>query len=174
MKLVWNPKEACFEAVFQDFQNDLNAVKAAGFKTTGPPEWKWFTLKISPLDKLKKNRPASGLTILEDALVEYNRIKEEDAGKAALLAELKAAKKANKRAKKDDLSGYAMCPEGFMCVCVEPVKLGSDRNRFNYVPPEWTGSHCFICKDTVYPYERQEPATCIYCEIVVDNGPELW
>jgi hypothetical protein len=169
MRLIWNSKEGCFEAEFQNFQTDLDAVKAAGFKTTGPPEWKWYTCKIEPLDKLRENRPASGLTILEDALDAYNRIKREKAAKDALLAELKAAKKENPNSTGIKLI-YEMCEQGFKCVQVEGAGIG----KAEYVPLVWSGPRCVICKDPVYFYEKQEPPTCGWCEGQLDDAPELF
>lgn len=169
MKLKWNPTEYCFEAEFQDFQNDLAAVKAAGFKTSGPPQWTWYTGKAGPLDKLKKNRPASGLTITDEAFEQYTRLKEEENKKAALLAELKAAKKA----KPVEDSPVEPVPAGqeFGYNCVPDVEKTI---HIGYIPPVWTGPVCFVCKDYVYFYERQEPPTCLTCEIMLDNEPELF
>lgn len=167
MKLVWNKREACFEAEFQDFQSDLLAVKVAGFKTTGKPDWKWFTFKTSVLDKLKENRPASGLTILEDALNHYNRLKEEEKKKEELLKELKRAKKVVKKEEPYQL------PEGRMFGYNE-VKDTEPTVRIGYIPPKWEGAVCFICRCPVYFYEKLEPPTCMWCEIVLDNEPKMF
>jgi hypothetical protein len=169
MRIIWNQKESCFEAEFQDFQGDLAAVKAAGFRTTGAPGWVWYTLKVEALDKLRKNRPASGLTILEDALVEYNRLKEQETKKAALLAELKAAKK--KTEPKETKVFVVPHGQEFGYNCVED----SDKKiRIGYVPPEFTGPRCVVCNDEVYFYELQEPPTCLSCELELDKQPELF
>jgi hypothetical protein len=168
MKIIWNIAEACFEVQFHDFNVDLEAVKKAGFRTTGPPEWKWYTDKISPLDKLRKNRPASGLSIMQDALDQYTRLKEQDDKKKALLAELKEAKKGEpKRAEK----GYTvLCEEGFGYMPVEP----SDPTKLPYTPPVWTGPICRICSSPVYFYEDQKNKICLYCELQLDNAPDLF
>lgn len=169
MRLTWNPKEYCFEAEFQDFQNDLAAVKAAGFKTTGPPDWKWFTFKPAVLEKLRKNRPPSGLTIMQDALDQFTRLRKEDADRIALLAELKKSKKAVKKpeAKLEPL----LEGQEFGYNCVEDVKTTF---RIGYVAPEWTGLSCHICAGPVYMYEKQEPPTCLWCEKVLDTAPEMF
>ena len=172
MRLKWNPAEACFEAEFQDFQGDLESVKAAGFKTSGPPSWTWYTNKIAVLENLRANRPASGLTILTDALVEYKRIKADADAVTALMAELKAAKKIIKRLKQND--GVVIeIPDGaefgYNCVAdSEPtVYVG-------YVAPTWTGPVCHICRSPVYFYELQNPPTCLSCEIRLDKPPDLF
>lgn len=169
MRLIWNPKEFCFEAEFQDFQNDLDAVKAAGFKTTGPPDWKWFTFKIAVLEKLRKHRPLSGLTILEDALEHYKRLRKEEDVRAALLAELKQKKKHKPPEK---LGDYAV-PEGqeFGYNCVEDIE---PTVRIGYIPPVWAGPNCHICNGRVDFYELQSPPTCLYCEKQLDNSEDLF
>lgn len=169
MKLKWNPVDYCFEAEFHDFHADLQAVKSAGFKTTGAPDWVWYTPKTGPLDKLRKNRPASGLTILEDALAQYNRIKAEETTKAALLAELKAAKKLVKR---DDPVGAI--PDGQEFGYNDVPGAEDKMIRIGYIPPAWTGPVCIICKDPVRFYELQEPPTCLSCEVALDNQPDLF
>lgn len=171
MRLKWNPGMSYFEAEFQDFQTDLDAVKAAGFKTTGSPDWIWHTQKIGPLDKLRKNRPASGLTILEDALVEYKRIKAQEESKAALLAELKAAKKAIKKKVEPEAQEPLAEGEYFKSFCVpdsEPtIYIG-------HIAPPYTGPQCVVCKGPVYFFELQSPPTCMWCEIQLDNSEELF
>ena len=170
MRLKWNPSESSFEAEFQDFQGDLAAVKAAGFKTTGAPGWVWYTQKVGPLDKLRKNRPASGLTILEDALAEYNRLKIEEDKKTALLAELKAAKKESKVDKPGKVEPVPEGQEfGYNCVADTEKTI-----RIGYVPPVWTGPRCVVCDDPVRFYELQEPPTCLSCEIALEKQPELF
>ena len=73
MNIRWNTTNKRFEAEFSaDFQGDLDAVKAAGFKTDGPPAWIWHTNKVAVLNSLRtSSRPASGLTIDNDALAVY-------------------------------------------------------------------------------------------------------
>jgi hypothetical protein len=169
MRLKWNPAESCFEAEFQDFQGDLAAVKAAGFRTTGAPGWVWYTLKAEVLDKLRKNRPASGLTIIEDALVEYNRLKEQESKKAALLAELKVEKK---KTEPKETKAYVV-PEG-QEFGYNSVEDSDKRIRIGYVAPEFTGPRCVVCKGEVYFYEMQEPPTCLSCEVMLDKQEELF
>lgn len=172
LRLTWNPAEHRFEAEFQDFQNDLDCVKLAGFKTTGPPEWTWYTSKIPVLEKLRKNKPPSGLTILLDALDQYKRLRKEEDDRLALLAELKKAKKAVVESNKPVATS-------------EPLKEGQefgynyvkDVERtiyIGYVAPEWTGLRCYICNASVLVFELQNPPTCMWCEIQLDNSPDLF
>ena len=166
MRLKWNSREKCFEAEFQDFQADLAAVKSAGFKTTGPPGWTWYTPKVAVLDKLRKNRPASGLTILEDALVEYQRLKRAEEEKKALLAELKEKRVVKKESctpiPEGQIFGYNEVED-----CKPVIRVG-------YVAPIWDGPVCRFCGAPVYFYELLDPPTCIYCEIKLDEVPDMF
>jgi hypothetical protein len=99
VNIAWNNAE--FVAEFsQDFQGDLNAVKNAGFKTTGPPDWRWYTIGVKGLNKLREKRPSSGLTISPEALAVYTRLNEIEAKNAEVRAQLAIAKKAQKKEQK--------------------------------------------------------------------------
>src|SRR5580692_4600744 len=76
MRIVWNPKDFCFELEFDkaNFHDDLDKAKSAGFKTTGPPHWIWYSNGIKALKILRENKPASGLTITDEARGEFDRL----------------------------------------------------------------------------------------------------
>jgi len=159
-----------FEAEFSDFEGDLAAVKAAGFKTDGPPEWIWYTYKSSPLTKLRTHRPASGLTISAEAREQYTALSPVEENNAKIKVELAKANKELKKTLKED--------EGKTSLVV-PVKgyIGAEDlppmplSEKHYVPPPPPETTCIICKAPVYPYELQNPPTCLWCEkIVLDNS----
>ena len=89
MNIRWNPDLCRFEAELHDFKDEQPRLKAAGWKTDGPPAWVWYSVKSEPLTKLRTNRPAV-LTISSEARTEYTRLKEVadcNAATKALLAE---------------------------------------------------------------------------------------
>lgn len=165
-----------FEAEFTtDFHGDLAAVKAAGFRTTGPPSWTWWTTKLTVLNKLRENKPASGLTIAEDAYQAYLRLSEIEAKNAEVrkqFAPIKAEQdKVKKERKKKEIHDLI-----YIEVKI-PSKLGSD---FDYIGaedlpptapfefknpiPAHLGPWCHVCVAPVYFYELQNPPTCLFCE----------
>ncbi len=165
-----------FEAEFtSDFNGDLAAVKNAGFRTTGPPQWIWHTSKLASLNKLRENKPASGLTIAEDAyqaylrLTETERINAEARSKFAPIAEKQKAEKKERKKKEDHDKIY-------IAVKV-PSKAGQDFDYigvedFSPTPPfefknpilPHSGPWCRVCAAPVYFYELQNPSTCLFCE----------
>lgn len=62
-----------FEAEFSaDFEGDKAAVKAAGWKFSNG----WYTESIACINRLRTNKPASGLAIYPEAKAEYIRLTE--------------------------------------------------------------------------------------------------
>ena len=178
-----------FEAEFStDFQGDLAAVKAAGFRTSGPPQWIWYTNKLSVLNKLRENKPASGLSITEDAYSSYLQLSEIEAKNAevrAKFAPIKAEQdKAKKERKKKEIK-----EQNYVTVVIPP-KPGQDFDyigaedlpsrppyKHKFTPDVHTGPFCMSCSDPVYFYELQNPPVCLWCEvngkIVLDKQPSL-
>ncbi len=158
-----------------DFNGDLNAVKAAGFRTTGPPSWLWWTLKLPVLDKLRADKPASGLTISEPAYAEYLRLTEFERVNAAARAQFAPIAEKQKAAKKERKKKEIK--EQNSSILIIPPKPGSD---FDYIgaedlppmppfehkhaPQPHAGPWCHVCTAPVYPYELLNPPTCIWCE----------
>lgn len=175
MNLRWNGTFRRFEVEFSsDFQGDLAAVKAVGFKTDGAPEWIWHTQKVTVLQKLRENRPASGLTITPEARAQYTplaELEEKNAKiKAALAVHTKEQKKKLENAKKD--ANALVVPEkgyiGAEDLPPQPVRATA------YNPPPPPTTKCIICADPIYFYEKQDPPTCLWCEIIVlDNATEV-
>jgi hypothetical protein len=172
VNLKWNASLPRFEAEFSDFHGDLAAVKAAGFKTDGRPDWIWYSYKAEPLNKLRENRPASGLTITTDAKQQFAALHAVELNNAKVRAEFAEHTKALKKKIKEETH------EGMTLVVVPPKGYieASDLPPFTPVctqfnPPDKPSAVCIICGDPVYFYEKQDPPTCLYCEkIVLDNS----
>jgi len=156
-----------------DFNGDLNAVKTAGFRTTGPPQWFWYTSKLVALNKLRENKPVSGLTISEEAYTAYMRLSEIEARNAEarkLFAPIKEKQaKAKKERKKQELKDRTYT------TIVIPEKPGQDYDHIGaedlppipprenaYVPPPPPTTVCFMCLQPTYFYELAD--LCLWCE----------
>ena len=175
MNLSWDSINRRFIANLQsgdEWRNEMELVKQAGFKNTGPPSWIWFSYKSEPLTKLRENRPAI-LNINADARVEYTRLKEvEDrnaATKAALKEHTKTLKKKLKIDKQDATKPGEYFDEevGFVCFKVPPKPAVENPDR--YIRPEPPKITCFICENSVYSYEYGEGQhpSCLYCQKTV-------
>jgi hypothetical protein len=174
MNLRWNGTLRCFEAEFSsDFQGDLAAVKAAGFKTDGPPQWVWYTAKAGPLNKLREARPASGLTINPDAKQQFAVLYEVELSNAKVKAELathtKVLKKKLRVEEEQVTHAVHIPPKGYIDATDLPP----------YTPPASTlpkpiplvGPACIICGDILAFYEK---LACLWCsKIVLDNCSEV-
>jgi hypothetical protein len=175
MNLRWNVSLSRFEAEFADFQGDFAAVKAAGFKTDGPPEWIWHTSKAGPLTKLRLERPASGLTISPDAKLQYTSLWAVESNNARVKAELAGHTKALKKKLKvevEQVTNAVHIPaKGYLDASdIPPVP--SILKQF--IPPDRPTTLCIVCADPVYFYEKQDPPTCLWCEkIVLDNSVDV-
>lgn len=169
MNLRWNGAQSRFEAEFQDFHGDLAAVKAAGFRTDGAPEWIWYTYKAGPLSKLKNQRPASGLTISPEAREQYTCLSQMEEKNAALKKEVAAH---TKLLKKSLLKiGKSMPEKGYIEASDLPP---APPYAHKYVPPPPPEIKCVVCSDPVYFYERQDPPICFWCEIItLDNSTDV-
>lgn len=163
---------------FHDFASEQPRVKAAGFRTDGPPAWVWYAFKSEPLTKLRSDKPAI-LNINADARVEYTRLKEvEDrnaATKALLAVEKKKLKKKLNNDKLDALKPGEYFDEGagFVCLVVKPSPTPWVPKFEKPAPPETT---CFICDSPVYSYEYGEDQrpSCMWCQKqVLDNVTEV-
>ncbi len=170
MHLKWSQFERRFEAELShnNFQEDLEGVKAAGFKSTGPPTWVWYSLKAMPLKWLRENRPPV-LTIEAGARTEYERLLPVEENNARLKTELQAHKKALKKTldrekRQGELITLVIPEKGYISAEDLPPMLPSEKQ---YVPPPPPNVLCFVCRSPVYPYEYTEgienPA-CLWCQ----------
>lgn len=147
-----------FEARFsQDFQGDLDTVKAAGFKPdTSSGAWVWHTAKIPVLEKLRKHRPDSGIAIDDATFQKYKELKEQFDKNEEIK---KAAKKLEKERKAEEKEPAV--PEGKMYITKEDLPpMPPSINPF--IRPEPPKERCFICGEPLYFYEL--PDVCLWCE----------
>jgi hypothetical protein len=173
VNLRWNGR---FEAEFSaDFQGDLAAVKAAGFKPdTTSGAWVWWTAKASVLGKLRENRPASGLTIAADAKAHYASIAEMEAKNSKIKAEAKEYTKSVKK-KRDVTEQIKHAPVIPAKGYIDKEDLSPQPPQVNkYVPPPPPDTKCIICGAPVYFYELQNPPVCMWDEkIVLDKSDDV-
>lgn len=174
MNLTWNSGLSRFEAEFStDFDGDYAAVKAAGFKTDGAPQWVWYTYKAGPLGKLRENRPPSGLTISPEAREQFTALGTLEEKNAKLKAELAAHNKAlKKKLKIEEQQGNAIViPEkGY----IDASDLPPYESKYTpYARPPWDGPICSICDDPLLSFELQNPRVCLWCECTVLDFSEV-
>lgn len=175
MNLNWNGTYNRFEAEFSaDFQGDLAAVKAAGFKTEGPPGWVWHSYKAEPLTKLRENRPQSGLTITPEAREQFTALVTVEAKNAEMKAQLAAHnKELKKKLKIEEQEGKAFIipAKGY----IDASDLSPCEIKYTpYVRLPWTGPLCSICSAPLLPFELHDPNICMYCEkTVIDDFTEV-
>jgi hypothetical protein len=154
MKIKWSQEFRQFEAEFSPGPNwalDQQALKEAGFKTSGPPDWVWATGKAGPLTTLRALKPVLGLTITSEALQNYNRLKEQEDRNAEVRKALKEAKKLAKREFDPKINWDDIKPEPIFYV--------------RYTPPPPPSTLCSVCRTPVYYYECQDPIPlCLDCE----------
>lgn len=167
MNIRWSPERRQFEAEFSaDFAGDLEAVKEAGFRTTGAPNWLWYAPPpgIKALERLRAKRPASGLTITPEALSAYAPLAEQAAKNTEIrkaAADLnKANKKQKKKAEQEATGDAAMPPEKEFITAADLPPMPPSTNLF--VRPAPPTSLCFICLEPLYFYEL--PDICLFCE----------
>lgn len=168
-----------FEAEFTtDFNGDYNAVKAAGFRYEGLNRI-WYTSKLTVLNKLRENKPASGLTIAEDAYQAYLRLTETERINAEVRAKFAPIKeeqdKEKKKRKKKEVHDQT-----YIAVSIPP-KPGQDFDYIGaedllpmppfekaYVPSTSPSTTCSTCRQPTYFYELSN--LCLWCEIFLDKG----
>ena len=178
MNISYNPTDKVFTAEFSsDFQGDLDACKNAKFRTTGPPDWIWFAPPpgIKALNRLRANRPASGLTISPEALAIYTplaalEVKNEEVRKQ--LAEVKKKQKKDKKEKAEEVVGDSVL-EG-----LTEEKWWIDASDLPPSPPfvpTYVVSKiqpigiCKVCKEPTYGWPNLGDI-CIWCEIQQDKN----
>lgn len=171
MRVVWNEPERCFEAVFTQgefWRDDLEAAKAAGFKTNGPPAWTWHTRKAEVLNKLRKNRPKSGVTLTEVALKAYGVLDQQAKTKAEIKKAFGAARKIDKKTsfdpKTSGLTPMKVPSRGYIIASDLPPYIPTYEKFILPPPPK---ELCLICDEPIYFYEY---LICLWCEKEIDAG----
>ena len=172
MIISYNETLRRFEAQFTtDFNGDLAAVKAAGFKTDGPTSgWVWHTAKIPVLNKLRENRPASGLEITNEALAVYKVLSERERVNSEAKAKFKeiekeAKKKRKEQEQEEQTTTLFAVPEGKIWIGPEDLPPKPPFVSEIAPIPRHTGPWCHVCGQPVYMYELQSPPTCLWCEL---------
>ena len=172
MNIRYSSERRQFEAEFsQDFSGDLEAVKEAGFRTTGAPSWLWYAPPpgIKALERLRSKKPQSGLTISPDAFAVYRPLaeqwaKNEEIKKAA--AELTKANKKEKKKKEQIAVGSAAMPDDKMFITAADLPpMPPSENR--YTPPPPPAEKCSSCQAPLYFYESKD--LCLFCEKGLDD-----
>lgn len=166
MNIRWSAAAQRFEAEFQEFQGDLFCVKECGFKTDGAPGWIWWTQKIPVINKLRANKPVSGLTITPEALGVYTSLNAQEEKNAEVRKQLTAVRKEQKKAGiTRDPDTIPTLPPGAAWISAEhlPPWQSLIQHRPDTKPPE-NLPECVICGQKVYAYELQNPPQCLWCE----------
>ena len=190
MRILWNENEKQFEAQFatgDQWQADKDAAQAAGFRTDGPPAWRWYTEKAATLTKLKASASTlsfSPISITREAMDAYNRLRKSEESVEELKEYAKQQKKLQKKAHEREQIKAEQDGE------VEPEY---EARHYYKVPEYWKGKHeitrgdlpadtlarlsqresiplrkaepigkCSICGDNLYFPE--EPPNCWWCE----------
>ena len=156
MRITWNPLESRFEGEEISVPSDIPFVRSAKWRTDGPPQWIWWCLKASQTGRPSRRRNhhlvcESRLPLLE----KFKELKEIEDKNAAVMAELKAARKAQKKEVRleevdSDFVTYGG-QDGESRIWSKPV-----------VPPP--DLLCHVCLTPVYFYEIQNPPTCLEWE----------
>jgi hypothetical protein len=162
MNIRWNSLLSRFEAEFTpDFQGDLLAVKAAGFKAdTSSGSWVWWTAKVKVLQKLK---PASGRTMTEQAFAIYEPMAKIEEQNAATRKQFAAVQKAAKKIPAPET------PNDKMWIGPEDLPPAPPYKPAAIVCTAVPTGTCAGCGDPTYLYEL--PEACLWCEknLVLDN-----
>ncbi|SRR6266550_6814470 len=159
MRIIWDTTESVFAAEFTDFASDLDAVKAAGFRTFGAPAWVWYAPSpgVKALERLRKNPPKSGLVITEVALQKYKSVKEEFDKKAEFKKTFEKLRVAARKEQAGSKVGQYE-KDGFISFIVQPC---TEKFVHTYAAPAPPTAWCFICGDSVHEYEGTD--LCLWC-----------
>jgi hypothetical protein len=170
MNIRYNQILRRFEAEFsQDFQGDLLAVKSSGFKPdTSSGAWIWATQKAAVLNKIRKNKPASGLTITEEAYAAYLPLAETEEKNLEVKKLMKKAQKEAKQVSQEPASESGLIEE----IWWEKESPPPEPFVSPYPPSPPAEYQCFVCKGPVYgsSLDLLEPwPICLWCEKQLDE-----
>lgn len=164
MRIIWNDQDNRFLAELtpgEQWREDMEAAKSAGFKTTGPPSWQWYASKAATLNKLRENRPKSGLVLTEVALQKYQQLNQKEEQKLALKKQFKTAQKeAKKQEKLPEVETYFDAEIGVICLVVKPLSSAFTMSKTVHEAPN---AICITCGDPLYaPWDY--PDICLWCD----------
>jgi len=177
VRIIYNQIQNLFIAEFSsDFAGDLAAVKAAGFRTFGAPLWVWYAPPpgIKALNYLREHRPASDLTISDEAYAVYEPLaavwaKNEEIKQALAEAKKQAKKERVEVEQEEATTAVFAIPEGKMWIGPEdlPPKPPFESDFKRPKPPVLK---CSICGQPIFFYELQQPPMCLFCEKSLDKA----
>lgn len=171
MRIVWSEQENYFQAEIppgENWRDDMELVRSVGFRTSGPPMWPWFTTKYAPLEKLRDQKPKSGLTITELALQKYKFLKEQADQKDAIKDQFKKAVRDAEERAPSKWPQYKDPETGITCFVVEPT---DESFVWKYIPPPPPNKLCLGCDGPMY-FPFDDRAYCMYCEIGFEKKVE--
>lgn len=174
MRIIWDEFNNRFTAELspgENWREDMEAAKLSGFRTTGPPDWPWYASKASVLNKLRENKPKSGLVLTEVAFQKYKLINDKEQTKLSLRKEFKQAqKKAKKESKDPEISGLRdfIVPEKGYIDSTDLPPLVSTWTFPVFPKPD---VYCFVCEAPLYLPFPDYPDICLWCEKIKLDKP---
>jgi hypothetical protein len=171
MRIVWNNEHSVFVAEFSDFQSDLEEVKKAGFRPLGtPPPWIWHAPPpgIKALNRLRDQKPKSGLVITETALQKYKPLQQQQVEKDNLRKQFKSAQKIAKKTEvcEDTRDTYIDTETGIICIVVKP---SDTKFTWDHIKPSEPKEKCLACDCGLYlPLDGK--TFCMFCEKELDTS----
>jgi hypothetical protein len=176
MLITYNPTDHRFELVLQSgptWQAEMESAKVAGFKCDGPPSWTWATSKALIVAKLKEHRPAI-LEITPQALEEFNKLISQEQENQKIIDQVKELKKEQRKKEKkaerieELLTSIPTYWQGKDQIGREdlPAELIERLSKKTMLTiGKSSDKLCEYCKAPVYFYEKQDPPTCLHCEV---------
>jgi hypothetical protein len=176
MLITYNTTEHRFELSLLSgapWQAEMDLAKQAGFKCDGPPSWTWATSKALIVAKLKEHRPTV-LEITPQALEEFNKLIHQEQENQKIIDQVKELKKEQRKKEKK-----AERVEELL-TSIPAYWQGKDQIGREDLPQELierlskrtmltigksSNTLCQYCHEPVYFYEKQDPPTCISCEL---------
>jgi hypothetical protein len=185
MRIIWNIASNCFQAELTPgalWQKDLEAIKSAGFRTTGPPDWIWQAPSVRAVMRLRANKPESGLSISPEALAKYTPQAEQEEKNEAVKKQFAEGRKAvKKEQKKKEIEVEVQAAAYELMLSEKGYKDASDYPPYvsiakPFIPLDNNREYklCSNCGDEVetflYAETETEPQYCLWCQKVLDKA----
>ena len=184
MRIIWNVASNCFQAELTPgalWQKDLDTIKGAGFRTTGPPDWIWQAPSVRAVMRLRANKPESGLSISPEALAKYTPQAEQEEKNEAIKKQFAEGRKAvKKEQKKKEVEVEVQAATYELMLSEKGYKDASDYPPYvsiskPFIPLDNNREYklCSNCGDEVetflYAETEPEPQYCLWCQKVLDK-----
>lgn len=167
MRVTWSSSESRFEVILPyDLRDELSLLQKAKFKTTGPPNWIWYTQKASSLNKLRKLEPKSGVEITELALDKYKFLNENETKNLEVKKQFKKLQQSLGQFRFDEYFDQELQVTCFV------VKPPDEPFVWDYRPPAPPTVLCLECDSPMY-FPFDDKAYCVWCEITLDKISRL-